>query len=397
MTALATGAGAGPLAGVTTRALRAGAGLLAAAALLAGCASASAASPASGVTSPPLATSLLTPGGTWAAVVMGGSAANHNNFWQLFTRPAGATSWRLVTPPGVASNGGLVLTDTGGQSVMAGFRPSQALTFSPLATSTDDGASWSPGLLTGGLAASPDALAADPASGQRLAVLTSGEAELGGQAGGSWRKLITGRALAATPAGRRCAPRAITAGTFTAAGEPMLAGDCATPGTTGIFSRAGTDWRAAGPVLPASYGHQPITVLRLYTGDGLTTALLAAGTGRSMSLLAAWSRDGGAHWTLSPPLTTAGQPVTSASPGAGGTIAVLSGGHAEDISPTAAAWRRMPPLPPRTAVLAPAPAMGWQALAVQGARLTIWQTAPDGHGWDSAQIIHVPIQYGSSS
>ena len=44
---------------------------------------------------------------------MGGSAADHNNFWQLFVRPAGTGSWRLVTPPGVATNGGLVVASPG--------------------------------------------------------------------------------------------------------------------------------------------------------------------------------------------------------------------------------------------------------------------------------------------
>jgi hypothetical protein len=44
---------------------------------------------------------------------MGGSAAEHNNFWQLFVRPAATGKWRLATPPGVASNGGLVVASPG--------------------------------------------------------------------------------------------------------------------------------------------------------------------------------------------------------------------------------------------------------------------------------------------
>ena len=55
----------------------------------------------------PLSTSLVTPQGTWAVAVMGGSAASENNFWQVFVRPAGASRWSLVTPEGVADNGGL--------------------------------------------------------------------------------------------------------------------------------------------------------------------------------------------------------------------------------------------------------------------------------------------------
>ena len=58
---------------------------------------------------------------------MGGSAAAHNNFWQLFARPAGSTRWKLATPPGIADNGGLVVADAGGRSLITAFRPSQYL------------------------------------------------------------------------------------------------------------------------------------------------------------------------------------------------------------------------------------------------------------------------------
>ena len=43
---------------------------------------------------------------------MGGSAAQYNNFWQLFVRPARSDRWQLVTPPGMASNGGFILART---------------------------------------------------------------------------------------------------------------------------------------------------------------------------------------------------------------------------------------------------------------------------------------------
>ena len=78
--------------------------------LAAGCGSqaAPATTPSLRVQTAPLSTSLVTPQGTWAVTVMGGSAASENNFWQLFVRPAGASRWSLVTPEGVADNGGLV-------------------------------------------------------------------------------------------------------------------------------------------------------------------------------------------------------------------------------------------------------------------------------------------------
>ena len=82
-----------------------------------------------------LNTAVVTAAGTWAVAVMGGSAAQHNNFWQLLIRPAGSTRWKLVTPPGTADNGGLVLAGAG-QALIAAFRPSQYLTYTPLTESS---------------------------------------------------------------------------------------------------------------------------------------------------------------------------------------------------------------------------------------------------------------------
>ena len=133
----------------------AGAGLIA---LAAGCGTQTAPqrAPALQVETAPLATSLVTAQGTWAVAVMGGSAASQNNFWQLFIRPAGASHWSLATPEGVADNGGLVAAgDAGGTSLVVGFRPSQALAFSPLATSSNAGQTWTPGLLDAALADVP--------------------------------------------------------------------------------------------------------------------------------------------------------------------------------------------------------------------------------------------------
>ena len=194
--------------------------LLAVAVLSVGCSSAARqpAAPAGPAQPPSLATSLVTASGTWAVAVMGGSAASHNNFWQLFVRPAATGRWRLATPPGVASNGGLVLAGLGAGSVVAGFRPSQELSYSPLATTHDNGAAWTPGLLDAALADVPDALAAAPGSGRLLALLTSGGAELSGPGGTAWTRLATRRALAASAAGGRCGLGRLTAAAFSLSG-----------------------------------------------------------------------------------------------------------------------------------------------------------------------------------
>lgn len=372
---------------------------LAGALLAAGCGSTASQTPAQrGPATPPsLATSLVTTSGTWAVAVMGGSAAKHNNFWQLFVRPTGSGSWRLATPPGVASNGGLVLAGLSAGSVLAGFRPSQDLTYSPLATTTDTGRAWTPGLLDAALADVPGALAADPASGHLLALLADGTADTSGPGGTAWTRLATRQAIADSPAGTRCGLDSITAAAFSPSGQPMLAAGCHRPGTAGIFSYTGGSWRLAGPALPAGYAHQPITVLRLTTTGATTTALLAAGNAPAARLLAAWSTDGGMHWTLSPALPLNHATLTAASSGPGSSLAIiLSNRHAAAITSGASSWQALPVLPAGTGTLATGPSGGWNALAVHRTQLTIWQAGPRSHSWSSGQVIKVPVQYGSS-
>ena len=179
------------------------AALLAGAVLLAGCAS-----PARPGTSPPpaaaavpLATSMTAAdGGTWAIVAMGGPAAGKNQFWELLARPAGSTQWELATPPGVADNGGLVASGGSGSLTVA-FRPSQGLTFSPLATTSDNGTTWGTGLIDAPVAAAPDALADNGLN--MLALLSDGTIDQAGPAGTSWTRLAPPGAVATSPAGRR--------------------------------------------------------------------------------------------------------------------------------------------------------------------------------------------------
>ena len=378
--------------------------VMAAAALVAGCGSAGPATGGPAAEAPPggarfLVTSLATDAGTWATAVMGGSVASHNNFWQLFVRPAGTTQWKLVTPPGVADNGGLVVADAGGQSLLTGFRPSQYLTFTPLVATRDGGQAWSPaGPLDAAVANVPDALAVAPNTGQLLALLTGGAAKLATAPGyTSWTGLTTQRAIAATAPGRRCGLRGLTAAAFTPSGMPLLGGSCSRPGTAGIFADRNGTWQSAGPRIPATLDRRAITVVRLTRTANRTTALLKTGNGAAASLLAAWSADNGSHWALSPPLPLNGAELATSSFGPGGGAAiVLSGNRAWAIMGPGAAWRSLPALPSGTATLAPGPAGGFDALAVRGNRLTVWQLSPGTSAWRTSQAMIVPIQYGSS-
>jgi hypothetical protein len=346
---------------------------------------------------PGLATSVTTTGPAWAVVVMGGSAAQDNNFWQIFTRPPGEDRWRLVTPPGVASNGGFVIADGGPRSLTAGFRPSQDLVFTPLAATSDDGSAWTAGVLDASLSDVADALAA-AGDGALLALLSNGTVQASAGGAANWTTLTTLKSLAASADGRRCGLRALTGTAFTPADTALISGDCTHPGVTGIFAESDHAWHLAGPTLAEPLSREKVSVLALVSTAGGVAALLAAGTGDGTSLIGAWSAGASGHWVMSAALPLEAAAVTSASFGPGGQIAiVLPGGRGEMLAGVGGSWQSLPALPPGTATLAAVSGGAVQALAVHTVTLTVWQLAPDRHGWQPTQVIKVPIQFGSSS
>ena len=374
-------------------------------AALAGCGSTRASGtgqPAVPVT-PSLATSAGYPDGTWAVLVMGGAAAQHNDFWQVFVRPSGRTkTWQLATPLGVASNGGIAVAATGGPSLVAALLPSQDLRFSPLAQSTDNGAKWAAdGLLDAPLAATPSALAAGPAGGL-IALTRAGAVEVAGHPGGSWTRLASERSVASSAAARSCGLTGLTAAGYTPSGATLLGGGCARDGHAGIFVRgAGGGWAAAGPALPAALARRPVDVLELARSGAADVALLQAGAGRTASLLGAWSTGNGSGWRLSAPYPLAGAQPRSAAVAGQALGVLLSGGRAVTVSGPGAAWQPLAALPAGTAALpagavtlAAGPSGGFQLLTAQRSQLSVW--AAGSAGWSRAQVIKVSIPYGSS-
>jgi hypothetical protein len=358
--------------------------------LVAGCGSkpAPSASLPSAPAPPPLTTS-FTPadGASWTIVQMGGSAAQENNFWQIFIRPTATTTWRLATPLGVADNGGLVVASPGSGSLVTAFRPSQLLAYTPLAASTDNGAKWSPaGPLNGGLASAADALAAGP--GGRLIALTSGgtKAELGQRLGTTWTRLATVSSLNATPPGRACQVTGLTAAAFNGS-TPLLAASCGRPGVAGIFAYTGGTWRAAGPSLAG----ETVDVLRLAaSGTGLV-ALLRASSGTSASIVGAWYSGG--RWTLSSPLRIGATKLGSTAIGPGGSVGVTwDGPKGATLAGPGAAWRTLPTLPKWAATLALGPQV--EVITANGQTFRDYELASGG--WNLAQTVHVQIPYGSS-
>jgi hypothetical protein len=347
------------------------------------------------VTSIPLATSLGGGGQAgWAVVEMGGSATSENNFWQLFTRPTGSAQWKLATPVGVASNGGLVMA-TAGSGLVTGFGPSQYLTFSPVATVTAPGASWSENAapVDPGLASVPDALASGP-GGELLALTRNGEVLRASAGGSAWTRVTTLHTLSASPAGRACGLAALTAVGFTAAGAPEVGGSCSRPGAPAIFvQQPGRGWQAVGPATAPAGGH--VTVLGLAAQAGRTTALLEVTT-PYIRVLAAWWVPGASGWTASASVGIGlRQPRSLQMWGNGSVALVTADGRGMTIAGPGQSWQILPALPPRTATLALGPAGQLQALTAGGEWLRVWQLGAHG-GWSQVQQVKVPIPYGSS-
>ena len=364
--------------------------------VLAGCAgggSGAAAAPAPAGTAS-LATSMTTANGaTWAIVAMGGSAAGANQFWELFTRAAASDHWELVTPPGVASNGGLVAAG-GPASLSVAFRPSQGLTFSPLAVTSDAGKTWRTGLIDAPVASAPDALAVG--AGVMLALLGDGTVEQGGAAGASWARLAAPGAIASSAAGGRCHVTSVTAVAYTPSGTPLAAASCARPGTVGIFARSGGTWQAAGPVLGGALAARQVTVLRLTGTRPATSRSCGPGraTTRACSPPGRATAAGGRsqpRWLRAPGRWLPPAPGPAARPGCCWPTAARTPCPAP-AAPGGGCRRRRRGL----ATLAAGPGGAAEALAAAGGNLTVYRLSPAGT-WQKAQALTVPIQYGSSS
>lgn len=404
--------------------------LLAAVVAAGGCSSTGrrSASPAQRAVSLPLVTSVAAGRTTWAVVPMG-AAAGPNLFWELFALPAHGSKWRLATPPDVATNGAIALSIQGSQSLVAGIHPSLMLHFSPITSTADGGRSWATGAPDPGLASVPDALAITPDATRLMALDRNGGADVatiqrapGGHGitgPARWTTLVSGRALAATAAGRGCRLTTLTAAAFASSGTPLLGGSCGRPGVAGIFALAGGRWRAAGPELsslPATLRQRKVQVLRLVRTGSRLTALLQVGSGAGASLVSAWANEAsgagrttvasemnGGAWSLSPPLRLAGLTMTSSSFGRSGATAVTlarpgsAGQHGQYVSGTGSLWHELPALPPGRTLALALPAGGdVDALAADGSILTAWQLRR-GTRWVKTQTSKVPIQYGSSS
>jgi hypothetical protein len=354
---------------------------------------------AGAVPSIPLTSSSARSAASWASLAMGHLGDPLNTFWQLFYLSSGTTRWVLATPPGVASNGGLVASVAASGSVLAGFEPSQDLRFSPLAQSTDQGTTWAPGVLPGGLAPVPDSLSTS-SGGPELALLRNGGGNVVGSAGdlAEWKAVASERTLAADPSTSVCGIARLTAVTFGAAGAPVVGAACTRGGRPGVFEHVGADWVSVGPSLPGAPGG-PTEVIRLLSTPTGAAALVSAGTGSNGKLFAMWSTDSLKSWTVSVGLPLAGETLTSIGATTTGGFVIATTGtdarrSASAVSPSAGGWQDLVPPPAGTSAVVATPDGAFDALIANQSTLDVY-TLGSG-GWNRMQPLSVPIQYGSS-
>jgi len=354
----------------------------------------------------PLATSIHSGAGTWVTLPMGNLSQPLNTFWQLFFQPTGTTSWSdKIQATAVATNGGLVLASTGDQPFVAGVRPSHLLHFSPLISTDDGGHSWSDGLLSEGLAASPGALST-ASTGRSLALVGNGlSARVLASAGdlSKWTTLTTTRHLASGSAGEACGVTTLTA-VVSLANSTVVGAGCSRPGVVGIFVEQAGSWHLEPLALAGSLRQGRVQVLTMeQTTDGLAT-LLGISTKAGTAVVAAWTTSTG-PWVVSPALTLAlHQDLVSFGPASGSGLFVISATSSGSkrlavVDDSGATWDLLPPPPSNTITVAfnsTSPST-IDAFTVRNSTMTVWALNSGSGDWVKGQVVHVAIEYGSSS
>lgn len=330
---------------------------------------------------------------TWATLPMGRLDEVTNTFWELFVENGGGR-FTLVTPPGVADNGGLVLSANGSE-VVDGFLPSQQLHFTPLATTTDGAKRWGTGILPAALASVPDALA--PSAGGALALVTGPQAvDSSGPGLSSWHRTATFSQLAALPAVKGCGLAALSAIVASPQGSAVVGGSCTTPGQAAVLDQRGASWQRASVSVPRLLAGARIEVLRLE--DGGATALFVAASGSARWLFSAHEVGTGGYVASAPfALAKSAALVSMGTTVAGGIFAIARSEGRElavTFSPRGAVSSFS--VPPETSTLAYSSNGRVEALEAAGSTLTVATRQGAGGSWTTTQVLKVPISYGSS-
>ena len=143
------------------------------------------------------------------------------------------------------------------------------------------------------------------------------------------------------------------------------------------------------------------TVLRLRGWAGGVTALVEARWSQRTVLLGA-TLAANATWSTPVALALSGsEKVASSGVSSNGSLVVLlsDGGRqtVAELPAESSSWVPLPAPPKGTAAVAMASPVETDAVRVNGAQLQVFHLDAAHDDWQMAQVIKVPIQYGSSS
>jgi hypothetical protein len=350
----------------------------------------------------PLPSGVATATASWVVLPMGQLSDQSNTFWQVLRAAPDSSHWTVVTPQGVADNGGLVVGASGGLTVV-GTLPSKLLRFSPLSASADGGTTWNPIFLPGGLAARPDALAYGAGGSDSGLAVVGTTVFSAGTFLSSWSPLVSlDRLHQLAP---DCGGTTIDAVSVGQAGVPTVATGCRHGGRVAVFTDQSGSWTQVGTTLQGRWAGSSTSILRLQsTPSSLTTLVEAAQSGRS-ALVGLWQGSTG-KWIASSALgLQRGASVLATSVGATGAIVALVGSgstRAAYALVPGGTWTRLPAPPSGTMALGPMTLTDGfggallNAFTVNGTELGIYALTPSGTRWVKSQTTQVSLAYGSS-
>jgi hypothetical protein len=334
---------------------------------------------------------------------MGDLSQPLNTFWQLFFRANGSTRWvDRAASLAIATNGGIVMAPPTAppRSFTVAIRPANLLGYSPLLRLNRSG-TWTPLAPLPALSDVPDALVIERPGTSYALTGSRGDALESSSQLTAWRTVTTVSALRASPAGRGCDLRQLTA-VGEEAGEVVLGATCARAGFVGILAASASGWRLASPAAPRSLRIGLVQVLGLIpTGDGLC-AVLAVARGPLTTVLAAWADNGRLQWRVSSPLRLGSAHVTSIGPAGANGLFVLASGTSRTASlhlegGPGLRWVEFPTPPQGTATAAVGKDGGADALVVNGTIFSDWVLARGSRHWSKEQVTKVSIEFGSST
>lgn len=318
--------------------------------------------------------------------------------WQVLHTAHAANGWKLDTPPGVSTRGGVVASfPVGGAWV--GVVAHGTLNFSPLALDSGGGG-WQPAVAPGALADVPGSLAA--VSGTVAYAVVAGKAgpevAATSDAGQRWATIASPSALKALGAGQGCAAPTLAGLAANSSGLLWAAANCSGRGRVALLRWQATSRHWNITRLPVPVGRTtPVTTEALgpvVASGGVDIPVLSWGHHGNVSLTVESTASG--KQSRSTPALDLG-PVAAAP-----AIGVLdtttwalaqsrAGAPTLQASTAGGAWRRIASPPKATIAVTPGPAGSGYALVHPGhGLLQVWTLPAPETAWRQVSTIPVP-------